>query len=384
MAAFGAPSAFGAPAAFGAPQQVGAFGAVGGMGGQLARYKCDDKDVDIVQPPADSVSSLAWSPVANHLIASSWDNSLSCWEVIPQGLQSQPKARIQADAPPLCTAFAPDGSSVYFGGCDNKAFVWNLATQQKTQVGQHTAPIRHCAFIPEINMLVTGGWDAKLNYWDTRQPNPAMTVSLPERCYALAVGHPVLVAACAEKHILVYNLTNPQTPYKHLGPAGQEAQSPLKHQIRCAAVFPDRTGFLVGSIEGRVAVQHVEAHNSSKNFTFKCHRHGSDIYAVNSLSFHPTHGTFLTAGADGTYNFWDKDSKQRLRAMNPAAGQNQAGVLPVTECRFNHDGTVVAYSTCYDWSRGHAEHNPQTAKTHILLHESLDTEVKGRGRQNRR
>jgi WD40 repeat protein len=42
-------------------------------------------------------------------------------------------------------------------------------------------------------------------------------------------------------------------------------------------------------------------------------REGTDIYAVNTIKFHPTHGTFATAGGDGTYNFWDKDSKQRLR-----------------------------------------------------------------------
>jgi WD40 repeat protein len=42
---------------------------------------------------------------------------------------------------------------------------------------------------------------------------------------------------------------------------------------------------------------------------------GSDIYAVNAISFHPQYGTFVTAGSDGTYNFWDKDSKQRLKAM---------------------------------------------------------------------
>jgi len=34
---------------------------------------------------------------------------------------------------------------------------------------------------------------------------------------------------------------------------------------------------------------------------------------VNSIKFHPQHGTFVTAGGDGTYNFWDKDSKQRLK-----------------------------------------------------------------------
>lgn len=58
--------------------------------------------------------------------------------------------------------------------------------------------------------------------------------------------------------------------------------------------------------QGRVAVQHVEDAAQAKNFTFKCHRDGNDIYAVNSVEFHPSHGTFVTAGSDGAYNFWDK------------------------------------------------------------------------------
>jgi hypothetical protein len=43
----------------------------------------------------------------------------------------------------------------------------------------------------------------------------------------------------------------------------------------------------VGSIEGRVAVHHVEEALQAKNFTFKCHRDGNDIYSVNSIAFHP-------------------------------------------------------------------------------------------------
>jgi hypothetical protein len=42
----------------------------------------------------------------------------------------------------------------------------------------------------------------------------------------------------------------------------------------------------VGSIEGRVEVQHIKA-KQAKNFTFKCHRDNSDVYAVNTISFHP-------------------------------------------------------------------------------------------------
>lgn len=47
------------------------------------------------------------------------------------------------------------------------------------------------------------------------------------------------------------------------------------------------------------------------NFSFKCHRESppgqssaTNVYSVNAISFHPTFGTFSTAGSDGTFHFW--------------------------------------------------------------------------------
>lgn len=48
----------------------------------------------------------------------------------------------------------------------------------------------------------------------------------------------------------------------------------------------------VGSIEGRVGVHHLDDSQQGKNFTFKCHREGNEIYSVNSLNFHPVRFMF--------------------------------------------------------------------------------------------
>lgn len=93
------------------------------------------------------------------------------------------------------------------------------------------------------------------------------------------------------------------------------------------------------------------------------------------MSFHPQHGTFVTAGSDGAYNFWDKDSKQRLKAMQKCGA-------PIPCGDFNLDGSIYAYAVSYDWSRGYADYNPATAKNLIYLHASQDTEVKSRGKAN--
>lgn len=54
---------------------------------------------------------------------------------------------------------------------------------------------------------------------------------------------------------------------------------------RSVCCFPDTTGYLVGSIEGRVAVNHVdEAVASQKNFTFKCHREVSRADAASTAA----------------------------------------------------------------------------------------------------
>jgi mRNA export factor len=91
------------------------------------------------------------------------------------------------------------------------------------------------------------------------------------------------------------------------------------------------------------------------------------------MSFHPQYGTFVTAGSDGSYNFWDKDSKQRLKAMQKCS-------QPIACGDFNRDGSIYAYAASYDWSRGYSDHNPTTAKNYIYLHAPQESEVKGRNR----
>ncbi|XP_061363268.1 protein RAE1-like isoform X2 [Gastrolobium bilobum] len=320
-----------------------------------------NKSFEVNQPPTDSVSSLSFSPKANLLVATSWDNQVRCWEVARNGINiaTVPKASITHDHPVLCSSWKDDGTTVFSGGCDKQVKMWPLLSGgQPMTVAVHDAPIKEIAWIPEMNLLVTGSWDRTMKYWDTRQSNPVHTQQLPERCYAMTVRHPLMVVGTADRNLIVYNLQNPQVEFKRI-------VSPLKYQTRCLAAFPDQQGFLVGSIEGRVGVNHLDDSQQGKNFTFKCHREGNEIYSV--------HHTFATAGSDGAFNFWDKDSKQRLKVMLRC---NQ----PIPCSTFNNDGSIFAYAVCYDWSKGAENYNPATAKTNIFLHLPQESEVKGKPR----
>jgi mRNA export factor len=74
----------------------------------------------------------------------------------------------------------------------------------------------------------------------------------------MSVTHPLLVVGTAERHINIINLTEPNKIFKSIA-------SPLKFQTRVVSNFPDKTGFAVGSIEGRVAIQYVEDKDAQYN-----------------------------------------------------------------------------------------------------------------------
>lgn len=125
----------------------------------------------------------------------------------------------------------------------------------------------------------------------------------------------------------------------------------------------------MGSIEGRVAIQYVNPINPKDNFTFKCHRSSGttgyqDIYAINDIAFHPIHGTLVTVGSDGTFSFWDKDARTKLKSSET---MDQS----VTKCSFNSNGQIFAYAVGYDWSKGHEYYNP-AKKPQIFLRSCYD------------
>ncbi|KAH9831659.1 Poly(A)+ RNA export protein [Rhodofomes roseus] len=330
----------------------------------------NEKDIEVADPPTDSISCLSFSSQADYLAVGSWNNEVRIYEVGPTG-QTQGKAMYTHQGPVLSVCWNKDGTKILSGGADNAARQFDVTTGQSSQVAVHDAPVKCVRWIesPQGGVLVTGSWDKTIKYWDLRAQAPVSTVQLPERCYTLDVAYPLMVVGTAERHIQIFNLTNPTTPFKTM-------MSPLKWQTRVVSCFPAANGFAVGSVEGRVAIQYVEDKDASNNFSFKCHRKDANpankdqslVYAVNDITFHPVHGTFSTCGSDGTINFWDKDARTRLKTFDPAPG-------PVPATGFNRTGSIFAYAVSYDWSKGHSGMT-QGHPNKLMLHACKDDEVK--------
>jgi len=361
-------SSFGA-SSFGNNTTVG-----GGISLGLGNQPNPMKDVEVTNPPDDSISCLRFSPPsvnnASYLIAGSWDNNVRCWEIQGNG-QSIPKTQQSMQGPILDVCWHDDGTKVFMASCDKQVKCWDLATNQTIQVAQHDAPVKVIRWVkaPNYTALMTGSWDKTLKFWDTRSPNPIMSIDLGERCYVADVDFPMAVVGTANRGLIIYNLDGQPKEYKKVDP-------PLKYQHRCIAIFRDKknppqpTGFALGSIEGRVAIHYANAQNPKDNFTFKCHRSNGvtngfqDIYAVNDIAFHPVHGTLATVGSDGRFSFWDKDARTKLKTSEPME-------QPITCCAFNSTGQIFAYAVSYDWSRGHEYYNPQK-KNYIFLRSCID------------
>jgi mRNA export factor len=249
--------------------------------------------------------------------------------------------------------------------------MWQLQGAQQEvaqQVGVHDAPVKCVAFLQSTNIVVSGGWDRKLKFWDPRQSSgtPAGVLDMSERVHALDVRGNLMAVATQDRQIVCYDVSGQPREI-------MRKESPLKYQTRSIAVFPDQTGFAVGSIEGRVGIHYVQRVPGKDSFAFKCHRQDNNVFAVNSICFQTQFGTFATCGADGVVSFWDKDNKQRLKGNDPVQ-------RTISCAAFNTPGNLFAYASSYDWSKGCTFYS-QGTPNEIFVHLVKEEEVKPKGKK---
>ena len=311
----------------------------------------------------DTVSNLAWSWSGEQLAYGCWDGSAGVYKWSQWG-EVALLFSLNLDDWILSVAWGPGDAWVAFGCTSGWIHVYSIPSgspQLMKKFQAHAAPVSCLAFSDLKNTLVSASWDSTARYWGESPDFSCLgTIALPQRAYCMDLRKQCCVIALAPSKLSssVALLEVGQLSIVKLIP------SPLKYQLRSIALFADGKGFLLASIEGRCAIVHI--HDSKGDFIFKCHRNAAQnsIHAVNCIAVHKL-GTFATAGGDGTYSFWDKDSRTRLKAF-PARS------APITSATFNLQGNRFAFATGEDWQSG----APTTTIPTLIYYQSVGTEIK--------
>ena len=318
------------------------------------------------------------APVPQEIIcAGSWDNKVYTYQVQTnqsgQVSQAQQVQVCQFPQPTLDVCFGvpqtAHDNNVFAACADNGVYMMSNFNQS-TKIGTFQAPVSavRTVMINNAPMVIATSWDRTMKIFDARQPNPAASIDLRERIYCMDAknvggGSNGLVVCCtADKKCHVFQFPNFQR-------AVADKPTTLKMPPRCVALVNDGSGICVGSIEGRIAVHYFSDPDAQqkKTFAFKCHRMNKArlVFPVNDIKF-SCYNTFVTAGSDGIYNIWDKDSKQRLKGRPAPPVQN---AMPIVGTDFNSAGTILAFAESYDWFRG-AQH-AQAYPSHRLYFHTL-------------
>lgn len=277
---------------------------------------------------------------------SSWDKFAYVYELI-DGKTCRQITKIEHRAPVLDVCFGKDDNEIYtacldwdvrryaLGNCGRWVEVDSISridvgAGTQTVLSTHDNGVRSVVYSKEHALVVSAAWDSTLHihpgaadaHWSTA------TINLPSKPYSLAVSSSKLVVAMANRALHIYELEALANECKSSANSlqnrldiepWQRRESSLKFMTRAVDCMPNDEGYASSSIEGRVAVEWFDPSNESqaRKYAFKCHRQPEGdvdvVYPVNTVAFHPIHGTFATGGGDGVLAIWDAIAKRRIR-----------------------------------------------------------------------
>lgn len=319
-------------------------------------------EIKLVNCPEDGISAVKFAPNSSQfLLVSSWDTTVRLYDVNDNTM----RMKYSHMAPVLDCCFQ-DAVHVFSGGIDSTLKQFNFNTNAEMVVGTHEAAIRCVEFCPEINVIITGSWDCSVKLWDPRGPNQAGSFSQPDKVYTMSLCGDKLIVGTAGRRVLVWDLRN-------TGYVLQRRESSLKYQTRCIRAFPNKQGYVLSSIEGRVAVEYLDPapEVQKKKYAFKCHRVKEDgvekIYPVNAIAFQSAHSTFATGGSDGFVNIWDGFNKKRLCQFHRYP-------TSIASLSFSNNGSLLAIAASYMFEDGEFKSPPP--EDAVFIRKVTDQETK--------
>ncbi|XP_042463413.1 mitotic checkpoint protein BUB3.3-like isoform X1 [Zingiber officinale] len=293
----------------------------------------------------DAISRIRFAPQTNDLLVASWDGIIRLYDVDRDVL----RFKTSSNGALLDCCFEDERAalSASSDGCIQR---YDFSSESQNLVGNHDDSVTCIDHSKETGQFISAGLDKKLMFWDMHMKNGSTrcTKEVDSNVWSLSLCHFYLIAAVGNM-ISTYDLRN-------LSGTVQMKKSPMNYQITCVRSFSDKEGYAIGSVDGCVALEHLDPSKSSEmRCIFRCHpksRSGRyNMVAINDIAFHPCSKTFVSGDNEGYAIVWDLQSKKRLCEL-------QRYPSSVSSLSYNHSGEILAISSSYTYQEANEVEEP--------------------------
>lgn len=307
--------------------------------------------LELQNPIRDAISRIRFAPSSNNLLISSWDSNLRLYDVDRSTLRVE--APSEAGLLDCCFQNELVAFSVGSDCCVRRH---DLDSGIQDTIGSHGDFVCCVEYSDKMSQLITAGWDRKLMFWDTRSKTAVRCLDTPGEVESMSVNGFNLMFAIGSL-VKVYD-------WRDLNESAYVKELCMCSHVRCVRPNLNYEGFVAGSVDGQVAVEHLNSND--RGYVFWSHPKSKDgthhAVAVNDIAFSPSiSGAFVTGNEKGYITAWDALSKRRLQQFSRYS--NSAASLS-----YNCGGQLLAVATSHTYgAENEIEEAPQ-----IFIHEMKD------------
>ncbi|VFQ97486.1 unnamed protein product [Cuscuta campestris] len=299
-------------------------------------------------PIRDAISRIRFSPHSNNLLISSWDRSLRLYDI------QRSKLILESPGEAALLDCCLESETVAFSAAsDGSIYRYDMHSGHKSAIGKHDDMATFVEFFPESSQLITSGWDKNIIFWDARSAKSVGFLNnLTSMAESMTLSGSSLIVAI-DSSVIIFDI---RTLRK------------LVHrkdvQIKCVRTILHSEGFVVGSVDGRVALEYICESNLDKGYAFRCFPKKKDgrqhVVAVNDIAFSPLNsGSFVTGDNDGFVIMWDAWHKKRLCELPRHPNS-------IASLSYNHDGLLLAVASSHTYQEANESEEPPQIFIHKL------------------
>ncbi|KAK6157868.1 hypothetical protein DH2020_012116 [Rehmannia glutinosa] len=311
-------------------------------------------------PIRDAISRVRFAPTSNNLLISSWDSSLRLYDV--------DKCELRLEAPTegaaLLDCCFESESTALSADSDGSILRYDMRLGNSNAMGKHDDLATCVEYSEETCQIISAGWDKKVMFWDARSASSVGCLSnLVVGVESMSLSAFSLMVAL-KSSVHMYDL-------RYLNGTVQAKEPFMDIHIKCVRSNSDLGGFVVGSTDGRVALEYLGKSNSQKDgYAFRCHPKDKNgryhLVAVNDIAFNPSScGVLVTGDNEGHATIWDVLNRKRLVEL-PRYSNSVASLA------YNHGGELLAVASSYTYQ----EANEREELPQIFVHHMDDSYFK--------